>query len=39
VTLEEMAWAAKEFARRHPDRLNQAMGRDRQRTIGVNVAE
>lgn len=39
VTLEEMAWAAKAFADRYPDRLDRPMGRDRQRTVGVNVVE
>lgn len=39
VTLEEMAWAAKEFARKYPGRINRPMGKDRQRTIGVNVQE
>lgn len=39
VTLEEMTWAAKEFARRHPDRVNKPMGRDAQRRIGVNTVE
>jgi hypothetical protein len=39
VTLEEMAWAAREFAAKHPDRVNRPMGKDRQRTIGVNIVE
>jgi hypothetical protein len=37
VTLEEMAWAAKAFADRYPDRVNKAQSRDRQTRIGVNV--
>jgi hypothetical protein len=37
VTLEEMAWAAKEYAKKHPDRINKPMGKDRQRKVGVNV--
>ena len=37
VTLEEMAWAATEFARKHPDRVNKPQSRDRQTRIGVNV--
>ncbi len=39
VTLEEMAWAAKAFAEKHPDRVNTPMGRDRQATVGVNVVD
>jgi hypothetical protein len=39
VTLEEMAWAAREFARKFPDRINKPLGRDRQRRTGVNVTE
>ena len=37
VTLEEMAWAAKEYAKKYPDRINKPMGKDRQRKVGVNV--
>lgn len=39
VTLEEMAWAAKEFAKKYPDRVNKPMGSDQQSRIGVNVIE
>ncbi len=37
VTLEEMAWAAKEYARRYPDRVNKPNSRDSQTRVGVNV--
>jgi hypothetical protein len=37
VTLEEMAWAAGEFARKYPDRANRPQSRDRLTRIGVNV--
>jgi len=39
VTLEEMAWAAGQYAKKYPDRINKPMGRDRQTRIGVNVIE
>ena len=37
VTLEEMAWAAKEFAGKYPDRVNKPQSRERQGHVGVNV--
>ena len=39
VTLEEMAWAASEFVRQHPEWANRPMGRGATRSVGVNVAE
>jgi len=39
VTLEEMAWAAKEFLKQHPEWANRPMTRAPGRSIGVNVTE
>jgi hypothetical protein len=39
VTLEEMAWAAKEFARRYPDRIDKPMGHADFSRVGVNVMD
>ncbi len=37
VTLEEMAWAAREFLDKHPEWANRPMTRSAQKRIGVNV--
>lgn len=39
VTLEEMAWAAKEFIRQNPEWANRSMAAGSQKRIGVNVTE
>jgi hypothetical protein len=39
VTLEEMAWAAKEFADKYPDRINKPQSSERQGRVGVNVVK
>jgi hypothetical protein len=39
VTLEEMAWAARAFAEKYPDRVNRAQTSERQGRVGVNVIE